>query len=112
MSLNKELLKGAIEAVVLQSLADDGEAYGYELIQRIAEQSKNIFAFQEGTLYPLLYRLEDRGYVTSTRKTATSGKERRYYKITPAGKTFLKNRRSEFDTLFRALKTSLHFSGV
>jgi PadR family transcriptional regulator, regulatory protein PadR len=112
MSINKELLKGAIEAIVLQCLHDDGEAYGYELVQRIAQQSENIFAFQEGTLYPLLYRMEDRGYVTSTRKIATSGKERRYYKITPAGKTFLKGRRKEFDTLFRALKTSLHFSSV
>lgn len=112
MALNKELLKGAIEAVVLQALADDGEAYGYELIQRIAKQSNDVFTFQEGTLYPLLYRIEDRGYVTSTRKVATSGKERRYYAITPAGKTFLNGRRDEFNTLFNALKTSLHFANV
>ncbi len=112
MSLNKELLKGAIEAVVLQCLADDGEAYGYELLQRIASQSNNVFAFQEGTLYPLLYRMEDRKYVTSIRKTVSGSKERRYYKITPAGKTFLKNRRTEFGTLFSALKTSLHFANV
>lgn len=112
MALNKELLKGAIEAVVLQALSDDGEAYGYELIQRIAEQSEGVFAFQEGTLYPLLYRMEDRGYVTSKRKIATSGKERRYYTITSVGKSFLNTRRKEFNTLFHALKTSLHFSGV
>lgn len=52
MALNKELLKGAIEAVVLQALTDDGEAYGYELIQRIAKKAMMCLRFKKARCIP------------------------------------------------------------
>lgn len=112
MSFSKELMKGAAEAIVLQALHEHGESYGYELIQTIAKESDDLFAFREGTLYPLLYRLESRGYVTSERQTAPSGKERRYYVITSKGRTLLKERSAEYAKFFKALKQSLHFRNI
>lgn len=112
MSFSKELMTGAAEAIVLQALREHGASYGYELIGTIAKDSGDVFAFREGTLYPLLYRLERRNYVTSERRTAPSGKERRYYAITSTGRVLLTQRSTEYAAFFAALKQSLHFAGV
>ncbi len=110
MQFSKEIMKGAAEIIVLQALKDGGELYGYELLKTISDVSNGVFEFQEGTLYPLLYRLEFKGYVTSVKKTAPSGKERRYYLLTPAGDSLLKEKRKEFDAFVIGLKHVLHLA--
>lgn len=107
MKFSSELLKGTAELLVLQILAKNGESYGYELVRSIAETSNNVFEFQEGTLYPLLYRLEARGFVESTKKLSSSGKERRYYAITTSGKAVLKDRRAELGAFVQGLSAAL-----
>jgi PadR family transcriptional regulator, regulatory protein PadR len=107
MKFSSELLKGTAELLVLQILAKNGESYGYELVRSIAETSNNVFEFQEGTLYPLLYRLEARGFVVSTKKVADSGKERRYYSITTSGTAALKDRRAELGAFVQGLSAAL-----
>lgn len=110
MQFSKEILKGSADAIVLQVLEKDGEAYGYELIKAISKLSNNIFEFQEGTLYPLLYRLESKGFVNSRVQKTPSGKERRYYHITTSGKKLLAERKQEFATFFQGLKQIFHLT--
>lgn len=105
------MMKGAAEVIVLQSLRDS-DAYGYQLAERIAHSSDNIFEMQEGTLYPLLYRLEDRGHVKSYKKTAASGKERRYYHITKDGLSFLADRTKELSGFVTGLQKSLKLIAI
>jgi PadR family transcriptional regulator PadR len=90
------LVKGVAEVIILQILSAQGEAYGYQLIERIRQASAEVFTFREGTLYPLLYRLEHDGYVVSRRKVGENGKERRYYKITDKGQKQLVTKREEY----------------
>ncbi|HLD22233.1 MAG TPA: PadR family transcriptional regulator [Patescibacteria group bacterium] len=110
MQFSKEVMKGVAEIIVLQTLEQNGESYGYQLIKSISHSSKNIFEFQEGTLYPLLYRLEAKGLISSAKKTAPNKKERRYYSITPTGKRALKQRTAELGSLVKGLKHVLSFS--
>jgi PadR family transcriptional regulator PadR len=112
VQFSKELLKGTIEIIVLNSLKELGESYGYQLVKTINSASGNLFEFQEGTLYPLLYRLEDKGRVKSTKKIAPSGKERRYYSITLSGKRALNDRRDELKFFVKGLKQALRLSLV
>ena len=79
--MNIQLKKGALELCVLLML-DKKNYYGYELISNI---SKNI-AISEGTIYPLLKRLKDDGYVTTYLEESNIGPARKYYKITELGK--------------------------
>jgi PadR family transcriptional regulator, regulatory protein PadR len=111
MPFSKELLKGSIEIVVLQVLADEEEAYGYQLLSAIQEVSGDIFQFQESTLYPLLYRFEDKGYVESEIKHAPSGKERRYYHLTAAGKRVLQDKLAEFKLFLKGMGKILKSQG-
>lgn len=111
MKFSKELLKGAAEIIVLQVLEECGEAYGYQLIKSIRTMSDSVFDFQEGTLYPLLYRLEQKKYLTSEEKsTPPSGKIRRYYSLTNAGRKVLRSRAKEIGFFLDSLKQVLHLA--
>lgn len=82
----RNLKKGVLEMLVLKLLSED-EKYGYQLICELKEESNELFNLKEGTLYPILYRLEDEGLVTN-RWSEPKGREvsRKYYSITADGK--------------------------
>lgn len=82
--MEKNLMGGSSNLMIL-SLLSRKEMYGYEIIKELELLSKTVFQFKEGTLYPILYRLEKNGYLKSSTKLAESGKERRYYRITVSG---------------------------
>ncbi len=86
----KQIKKGVLEILVLKLLEND-EKYGYQLISELKEKSGDMFTLKEGTLYPILYRLEDEGLVIS-RWSEPKGKEisRKYYQITCKGSQELK----------------------
>ena len=109
MSFSKELLKGSIELIVLQALEDLGEAYGYQLLSAIDEVSGGVFQFQESTLYPLLYRLEEKGFLESEWKKKGE-KDRRYYWLTSEGKRVLISHTAEFNTFLKGMRTFLKSS--
>ncbi len=110
MQFSKELLKGTAETIVLQALKTQGSQYGYQLIQTIAKGSENVFELQEGTLYPLLYRLEDREYVKSDERAAPSGKMRRYYTITEKGQKQLQEKTKEMGVFVRGMTRALNLA--
>lgn len=81
--------KGVFEMLVLKLLEKE-EKYGYQLINELRNKSNHMFILKEGTLYPILYRMEDDGLVIS-RWSEPKGKEvsRKYYAITETGKQVL-----------------------
>jgi PadR family transcriptional regulator PadR len=83
--MSRELKRGTIELVLLCLLADR-ERYGYEIVSAIEEWSGGRLAVRDGTLYPVLYRLEEAGFIEPRWETPERGVPRKYYRITPAGK--------------------------
>lgn len=81
----QQMKKGVLEMLVLKLLSET-EKYGYQLICELREQSEDMFLLKEGTLYPILYRMEDDGLVVS-RWSEPRGREvsRKYYGITQEG---------------------------
>ena len=94
MRISRELLKGSTTMLVL-SLLENENMYGYEMIKKLTEKSKNVFEFQEGTLYPILHSLEEKNYITSY-WDKTVAKKRKYYSITKKGKDVLKEKEVEW----------------
>lgn len=82
----RQMKKGVLEMLVLNLLANE-EKYGYQLISELCEKSGGLFELKEGTLYPILYRLEDEALVVS-RWSEPKGKEvsRKYYAVTEKGR--------------------------
>lgn len=85
MKIDKGLLGGSTILLVL-TLLNESDKYGYEIIKELELRSDKTFQFKEGTLYPVLHKLENDGFVVSYMEKAESGRERKYYQITKKGK--------------------------
>ena len=94
MKIDKELMKGSTTLLIL-NLLDKENLYGYQLIKKLSEESENIFNLKEGTLYPILHGLEEKGVISSYWDD-TTGKKRKYYSITKQGKKQLKESKEEW----------------
>lgn len=96
MEINKEMLKGYIDAILMSLLANRS-MYGYELAKTVREMSDETFELKEGTLYLSLKRLEKKGYVISNWNDGNSGGGRRkYYKPTECGISYIQDKKSEW----------------
>lgn len=89
-----ERMKGNLDLLMLTVLAA-APAHGYELADRLRQQSDGLFDLPEGTVYPALYRLEARGWVTSS-WTHVGGRRRRVYALTGPGRRQLAAQRREW----------------
>jgi PadR family transcriptional regulator PadR len=87
-SIERELKRGSLELIVLHLLSL-GEAYGYEIVTKLAALTDGELEVTDGTLYPVLYRLERGGFVDVRWETLKRGVPRKYYQLTPAGRAEL-----------------------
>jgi PadR family transcriptional regulator, regulatory protein PadR len=94
--MDRELKRGTLELVLLHLLAEK-ERYGYELTSELAGRSGGEYELKEGTLYPVLYRLEKAGQVEPYWATQERGVPRKYYRITVAGLAELDRQRGEWE---------------
>jgi transcriptional regulator len=91
--LDRELKKGSAELLVL-ALVEHRARHGYEISQVIEDRSEGAVRFRVASLYPLLYRLEKRGWMTGKWVEKPGQRRRRYYRITPQGRKVLAQQRS------------------
>lgn len=94
----RELARGAVELALL-SVLGSGARYGYELLTELNERSGGVPELKEGTLYPLLHRLEDAGMVVATWEAHGRTPPRKYYALSEAGRDQLTLLREEWDRL-------------
>ena len=99
-TLDRELKRGTLEMILLNLLAGR-PMYGYELIATLERLGGASFLLKEGTLYPVLYRLEDAGLIAARWETVDRGVPRKYYEVTPTGAGELERLRGEWQ-VFRA----------
>lgn len=102
MRLAKDLMAATSAPLVLAILAD-GESYGYAIIGRVRELSGGAIEWTDGLLYPLLHRLEGAELIASRWGQADSGRRRRYYAITDAGRAELVEHRRQWATAVATL---------
>jgi PadR family transcriptional regulator PadR len=88
-TLDRELKRGTLDMILLTLLAER-PMYGYELIATLEERGGESFLLKEGTLYPVLYRLESAGLIEPRWETADRGVPRKYYTLTPSGRAQLR----------------------
>jgi PadR family transcriptional regulator PadR len=101
-SIERELKRGTLELIVLHLLAP-GEAYGYEIVSTLTAHSDGALTVTDGTLYPVLYRLERAGFVQVRWDTPDRGVPRKYYRLTPAGRAELALLEHEWTTFATAM---------
>lgn len=103
--MSGEALKGHLDLLLLAAL-DEGPAHGYAIIQTVKRRSLEVFALAEGTIYPALHRLEDKGLVES-RWVEHTGRRRRLYRLTRKGKSALREKRHAWWGFAAAMNATL-----
>ena len=95
MKLNKDLV-AAYAAPLILSILEDGESYGYAILERVRALSDGAVEWTDGMLYPVLHRLEANGYVASRWGAAETGRRRKYYALKPAGREALTDQKEQW----------------
>ncbi|MEI6520846.1 MAG: helix-turn-helix transcriptional regulator [bacterium] len=104
MSFNTELVGSTVEMLVLKLLSERA-MYGYEIIQIVNERTEGAFNWKEGTLYPVLHRLEGKGYLHTEWQVGDSGKKRKYYKLTTKGMSHATEKAAEWQVFAQSVNS-------
>ena len=103
MGQNQENFKrGCTEILALHLLCKE-DLYGYQITQLFKEKSGGRFTMLEGTLYLILYKLVDAGYLTTYSKLVGKKRTRKYYHIEPSGRVYLEQLLSEYDEISKGI---------
>lgn len=102
MDLDRSLVSGSM-ALLVMKLLEDGDLYGYEMIEELRRRSDDSFHLKAGTLYPLLHGLEEKGLVMAYEREAAAGKPRRYYHLTDQGHDALREKEASWRAYARAV---------
>ena len=97
MKTDKELVGASTALLVLGILAKEA-SYGYEVVKRVNQEAENLFEWQEGTIYPVLHKLEKEGLVRTQWQQADSGRKRKYYYITEQGREALDEKAQQWQS--------------
>ena len=103
MSINKDLVAASSTPLVLAILAE-GDSYGYAILQRVRELSGGELEWTDGMLYPVLHRLERAGLIEARWEQAESGRKRKYYRVTAAGREQLDEEQRQWRAVDQALR--------
>jgi transcriptional regulator len=102
-ALDRELKKGSAELIIL-SLLEARPRHGYELSKLIDLRSRGELKFHIDSLYPLLYRLEERGWIKGTWVEKAEARRRRFYKVTAEGRRVLAQQRTRWAAFVEAVR--------
>lgn len=103
MDSTQDAKKGSAELLIL-ALLEDRARHGYELAKQIEAQSHGVIEFQVASLYPMLYRLEERGWIDGRWLEKAGQRRRRYYRLTAEGRRVLIAQRRNWCEFIRALE--------
>ncbi|MFW8590798.1 PadR family transcriptional regulator [Glaciecola sp. 2405UD65-10] len=98
MTLSKDLVAASSTPLIL-SILSQGESYGYAIIQQVHELSNGTITWADGMLYPILHRMEKKGWIESFWGQAGTGRKRKYYRLCVLGESELKQQRQQWHQL-------------
>jgi PadR family transcriptional regulator PadR len=99
---NAEMLKGTLDMMILRTLVT-GDAHGHTIAKVIERTSEDVLEVEQGSLYPALHRLEDRGWVSSFWGTSENNRKAKFYRLTAAGKKQLVRETDRWRQMARAI---------
>lgn len=103
MTSKDNFKRGNIEMLILY-LLQEKEMYGYQILQTLTQRSRGLFVIHEGTMYPTLYRMLDRGLISDRVELLGRRKTRVYYRIEPQGEIYLSQLQREYKQISDGIK--------
>ncbi len=97
-----ELLQGTLDLLILKTLAS-GPLHGYSIVQRIQQRSDDVLVVEEGSLYPALYRMEEKGWIRAEWGKSENNRRAKFYELTRAGRKQLEEETALWERVHRAI---------
>ena len=97
-----DLIQGMLDLLILRTVALE-PLHGWAIAQRIKQMSKEVLQVQQGSLYPALHRLEERGLISATWGASETNRRAKYYTLTPAGRQQLEREQADWERLSSAI---------
>ena len=107
MTPKSDLPQGTLDLLVLQVLALE-PLHGYAIAQRLKQISRDVVQVTQGTLYPALHRLENRGFLSADWKSSDTGRDAKFYKLTRKGRAHLESETASWQRLTGAVAAILN----
>ncbi|MHC4572406.1 MAG: PadR family transcriptional regulator [Planctomycetota bacterium] len=108
--LRKQALDGNVETLLL-AILDSGPSYGYAIAKELNRRSQGILQLGEGTIYPVLHRLEEKKLISARWRLAENGRQRKYYRLTAKGRRALAVNRQQWQMLSAVMGKVLGSTG-
>jgi PadR family transcriptional regulator, regulatory protein PadR len=105
-----DLPQGTLDLLILKVIAL-GPIHGYAIAQRIQQISRDVLQVQQGSLYPALHRLENKGFLAADWKETETGREAKYYRLTAQGRKHLNAETANWKRLATAIGLIVNFAG-
>ncbi|HKD92944.1 MAG TPA: PadR family transcriptional regulator [Terriglobales bacterium] len=102
MTPKSDLPQGMLDLLILQVVAL-GSVHGYAIAQRLQQTSRNVVQIQQGSLYPALHRLENRGFLVAEWRETDTGREAKFYRLTRKGRSQLETEAASWKRLAEAV---------
>lgn len=96
------LMQGTLELLILKTLSRES-MHGYGIVQRIHETAEDLLKIEDGSLYPALYRMEERGYITSEWGVSENNRRAKFYQLTKAGRKQLETECANWERISQAI---------
>lgn len=106
---NVDLLQGTLDLLILKALAT-GPLHGWAIAKRIQQMSRDVLTINQGSLYPALYRLEDRGFIASEPGKSPEGRRLTLYKQTAAGRSELAQKVETWEAFATAVRHVIRYA--
>ena len=103
-------LQGSLDLLVLKTLSQRGRLHGYGIVLHIEQASDALLRVEEGSLYPALHRMEQKGWIASEWALTETGRRAKYYKLTVAGKKQLAAAEASFEQLVKGVRAMLRYA--
>lgn len=97
-----DLPQGTLDMLILQ-IAALAPLHGYAIARRLRQVSRDVVQVPQGSLYPALHRLENKGYLAAEWKESETGREAKFYRLTPKGRAYLKSETANWARLSQAI---------
>jgi transcriptional regulator len=104
-----DLMQGTLELLILKTLSRDS-MHGYGIAQRIHEAADDLLKIEDGSLYPALYRMEERGWITSEWDVSENNRRAKFYKLTKAGRKQFEAESANWDRVSQAISRILQIA--
>ena len=106
----KNDLQGTLDLLVLKTLSQVGEMHGYGIVAHVQQASRDLLCVEEGSLYPALHRMEQRGWIAAKWALTETNRKAKYYKLTGAGRRRLQEEEKNFEHLVKGVHAVLGYA--